>query len=105
MSESQVLRVGRSTATSSKHHTADAVLVYRVKSKKKKKKGTPGLRLIEKLFRRNASARATLATDYLDRHKRSSRKRRDGWLSDLPVNLFRSRRKSMKRLRLARLFF
>ncbi len=82
------------------------MLVYRVKNKKnKKKKGTAGLRFIEKLFRRNARANATMTTEYLDRHKRSNRKRRDGWLSDLPVNMFRARRKGSKRLRLARLFF
>ena len=103
MSASQILKIGRSAATPSTHPAAGAVLVYRVKSKKKKK-GTTGLRLIEKLFRRNARASATLTTDYLDRHKRSSRKRRDGWLRDLPLNLFRARRKATKRLKLARLF-
>jgi hypothetical protein len=104
MSASQVLRIKRGTVNASGNDGGNAILVYRVGSKGKKKKGTRGLGIFEKMLRRSADANKTMASEYLDRHKRSNRKRRDGWVRDLPVNVFRARGKSMKRLQLGRLF-
>jgi hypothetical protein len=75
------------------------VQVYRVK--RKSKKGTRGLRGIEKAARRVLTAQNTQVADYLDRHKRSNGKRRDGWLRDAAVNMVRSNRKGMKKLKLS----
>jgi hypothetical protein len=77
-----------------------AVQVYKVK--RKSKKGTRGLRGIEKAARRVLTAQNTQVSDYLDRHKRSNGKRRDGWLRDAAVNVVRSHRKGMKKLKLNR---
>ncbi len=77
--------------------------LYREKSKKRKK-GTPGLRQVERLLRRGVKANQSFTGTYLKRHDRSNRKRRDGWVRDLTVNLVRGQRKSMKSFRLRRLF-
>ena len=72
------------------------------KEKKGTKKGSRGLRGVEKLARRMLDAQSTMSSNLLDRHKRSNRKRRDGWLRDLAVNSVRAHRKGMKRLKLNR---
>src|SRR5438034_6181091 len=103
MPTSQVLRIKRGAVGESTPGGEDAILVYRVGAKRKKK-GTRGLRPFEKILRRGASASETMASEYLERHERSNRTRRDGWLRDFPVNVFRAQQKSLKRLKLRRLF-
>jgi hypothetical protein len=104
MPTSRFERIKRGGIGESTRSGDDAILVYRVE-RKRKKKGTRGLRIFEKILRRGASANETMASDYLERHKRSSGKRRDGWLRDFPVNVFRAQQKSLKRLKLGGLFF
>jgi len=78
-------------------------LVYKAKGKKKRKKQSRGLRGLEKLLRRGAKSQETYADAYLRRHKRSNRKKRDGWMKDLASNMVRAQDKSRKKLKLNRL--
>jgi hypothetical protein len=76
-----------------------------VKRKRKRKKQSKGLtRLFERVARRSAKADSKTAKAYLDRHRRSNRKKRDGWLRDLSYNIMRSRRKGGKSFKLSKLF-
>jgi hypothetical protein len=73
---------------------------------RKSKKQSKGLRPIERELRRVLEFNSDVINNYLERHRRSNEKRRDGWLSDLPSNMVRSIRKSKpKRLfRMKQLF-
>ena len=89
-----VLKAGPDGSTS-------PVQVYR--PKKKRKKQSKGLRVLERWTRRNAKASQTYADVYAARHKRSNRKRRDGWMRDLGYNLLKANAKSQKKMHLANL--
>jgi Family of unknown function (DUF6312) len=65
----------------------------------RRKKGSAGLREIEKMLRKRAQADQAAMSTYLARHQRSNEKRRDGWLRDLPVNAARANEKGAKILR------
>ncbi len=76
-----------------------------VEPKRKRKKQTKGLvRIMERLARRGAKANLKSAETYLERHKRSNRKRRDGWLRDQFENTNRANRKAYKAFKLSKLF-
>jgi len=75
-----------------------------VKHKKKRKKLSRGSRPMERLVRRMARANRKSSDIYLDRHNRSNRKKRNGWLRDLSYNVMRSNRKGQKGLKLSKLF-
>jgi hypothetical protein len=68
------------------------------------KKGSKMLKPVTRLVRRAAEAQEASASTYLARHEKSSAKRKDGWLSDLPVNVVKSARAGQKALKLQRLF-
>jgi hypothetical protein len=76
-------------------------LLYKKKSKRRKL--TAGLRSLEKVVRRVAKAESSFTDTYLEKHRRSNSKRRDGWLKDLDSNLARADKKGTKKLRLIRL--
>lgn len=99
------LRIGRSVQRITIiETTADGksgpVVLYKRKAKKKQ---TRGLSDIGKVIRRALDAERTYADDYVRRHDSSNDDRRDGWLKDLGSNMFRARRKGLKKLRLRRL--
>jgi hypothetical protein len=71
--------------------------------RRKKKKQTKALRPIERLVRTVSDGNDAVAGNYARRHRKSSRKRRDGWLRDLPLNLSRSATKGLREYDLARL--
>jgi hypothetical protein len=76
-----------------------------VKKKRKRKRKSKGLmRIMERVARRNAEANSEAADSYLSRHRRSNRKRRDGWVRDLGYNWMRARRKGDKKFKLSKLF-
>jgi len=58
------------------------------------KKQSRGLRPVERGVRNMLEFHVRVLDNYLGRHKRSNEKRRDGWLSDLPTNVFRAVKKS-----------
>ena len=72
--------------------------------KKRKKKGTKGLKSLEKMARRLSSAQNTAAEDYQRRHDQSNDKKKDGWLKDLGRNLFKAARKGGKKIKPAKIF-
>lgn len=69
-----------------------------------KKKGTKLVRPIERIARSLAEASDAATGTYLSRHKKSNRKRRDGWVRDVPTNLAKAGRNAFKEVRPAALF-
>jgi hypothetical protein len=57
---------------------------------KKKKKGTKGFGLVERIVRTGVNVGTAAGNSYLGRHKKSNEKKKDGWLKDAPVNVVRS---------------
>ncbi len=77
------------------------VVVYN--RRRSKKKQTKGLKPIERLVRTVADANDAMAGTYIRRHRRSNRKRKDGWLRDALVNLSKAGDKGRKELQDTRL--
>jgi hypothetical protein len=77
------------------------VVIYE-RPKRKKRKATRIFRPADKALRRLAEAQQAFTASYLGRHDASSRRKRDGWLIDLPRNVMVAGRKGAKRLRLSR---
>lgn len=72
--------------------------------RRRKKKSTRLVRPVERIVRSMADASNSAADSYLTRHKKSNRKRRDGWVRDGAANLTRASRKGLKELRPAAFF-
>ena len=68
------------------------------KKRKKKRKVSSWLKPIEKTQRKFLEAADKYSSEVLQRHNRSNRKRRDGWLDDIIVNQTRAVRKAYKKL-------
>jgi hypothetical protein len=68
------------------------------------KKGSALLKPADRVLRRVVQAQEASAAKYLARHEKSNGRRRDGWLSDLPVNIARAGRAGQKALKIQRLF-
>lgn len=62
----------------------------------KKKRGSKRLKPFEKALTRMVRERANASIIYLDRHRRSSDKKKDGWLKDMPRNIQTATRKARK---------
>ncbi len=62
------------------------------------KKHSKRLKPMEKFMRQHHKARLVATQDYLDRHERSSSKRKNGWLRDCLSNTLKSNRKGLKKL-------
>jgi hypothetical protein len=75
---------------------ATPVLVY--ERKRKKKKGSPLFRRMDKMVRRSMEAQRAFAEDYLRRHAKSNEKRKDGWVRDGLYNNMRAGRKAMREM-------
>ena len=76
-----------------------------VKRKRKRKKQSKGLtRIWERAARHGAKANKSTADSYLSRHRRSNKKRRDGWLRDYSYNWSRAGRKGGKKFKFSKLF-
>ena len=57
---------------------------------RKAKKQSKALRPLERFIRKLVRRRLETAQNYLSRHQRSNRRRKDGWLKDLPKNVVRA---------------
>ena len=62
----------------------------------KRKKGSRELRPLERLARGWAKTGEEVAATYVRRHRRSNRKRRDGWVRDMGANVARAARKGFR---------
>ena len=67
--------------------------LYKAK-KAKKKKQSKMLKLLEKSLRKSLKTQAKVAEDYLERHDRSNKKKRDGWVRDVVKNVGKAFKKS-----------
>jgi len=76
--------------------------VYRKKSKRKKI--SKRMRPIEKRARRISKGLATLTSEYTQRHNRSNRKKKNGWLKDIRKNVRKSAKSGRKKAKIKRLF-
>ena len=74
-----------------------ATTVYRAR-KRKKKKGTAGVREAERVVRAVGEAQKAVADTLVKRHKRSNRKQKDGWLRDLGQNVFKAGGKGLRKM-------
>ena len=72
------------------------VVIYN--RRRSKKKQSKGLKPFEQVVRTIADANDAVASTYVRRHKRSNRKRKDGWLRDVVVNLSKAGDKGRKEL-------
>lgn len=99
--------IKRITILQSKERSTDGGDVGRVvvKRKRKRKKKSKGLtRIWERVARQAAKSNKSTADNYLSRHRRSNRKRRDGWLRDYSYNWSRASRKGGKKFKLSKIF-
>lgn len=81
------------------HASPEGVQAETVFQKKtRKRKVSRPLKGIEKAHRRVLEAASSFASTLLDRHERSSSKRRDGWLRDGNWNVLKANRKAWKKL-------
>jgi hypothetical protein len=64
-----------------------------------KKNGTQMLRPLERIMRSLAETGDAATGTYLRQHKKSNRKRKDGWVRDVPGNYVKAARKGIKELR------
>jgi hypothetical protein len=68
----------------------------------KKKKGSRRLKPVESGVRRAMESFSTAADDYLARHDESNTKERDGWLMEMPGNVYKAVKKGSKRMKMNR---
>jgi hypothetical protein len=69
------------------------------KKGRKKKKSTAMFKPVEQMTRSIAEAADSATSTYLARHKQSNRKRKDGWIRDIPMNVLRASNKAAKEIR------
>lgn len=77
------------------------VVLYKKSGGKKKMSGP--LRPVEKAIRRLATAQQSFADTYVDKHHRSNRKNKDGWVRDIVPNIVDAGKNGRKKLRVNRL--
>ncbi|MGO9432636.1 DUF6312 domain-containing protein [Rhodoblastus sp.] len=95
----QILNLGKSIRKVSivKPGGSGVVVIHRGKRSRKKKQSWE-LRPFERVSRRFADANLASAKSYAKQHRKSNRKKRDGWLRDMPDNMMRAGSKGLKEL-------
>lgn len=66
---------------------------------KRRRRTSKRWRPFERMLRRFSTAQGTAASEYLDRHQRSSRRKKNGWLKDLRKNASKAGRRGLKKLK------
>ena len=97
----KVRRVIQLVRTESGTLTADVVYA---REREGGKKGSAWFRPADRFLRRLVQAQEASSAKYLEWHEKSNTRRRDGWVSDLPVNVARAQRAGQKALKLQRWF-
>lgn len=85
------------------HSDEGLVEVARTEKKKRKRKRSKILKTPEKNVRVVLGAARTFYEELEDRHERSTRERKDGWIADAPRNVLKAQRKAAKKLRKLRI--
>jgi len=86
-----------------RQRSSSGIAVYRYGKKGgKRKKRTRELRGVERLVRRSAMAGSAFSDRYLREHRKSNRKKRDGWLRDFDDNVYKASKKGSKRFKARR---
>lgn len=88
--------VGRMTVLRRDMQTGHVYVASVLKNEGGKKKNTKLMRPVEKLVRRLGKAQAKSASIYSERHERSSRKKKNGWLFDLVSNMRKAQSQGWK---------
>ena len=78
------------------------VLFARDKKKRKKKRAGMGAGMVQQVAERMIDAQKAFADTLADRNDCSQREKPDGWLTDLPSNLFKASCAAGKKVRLYR---
>jgi len=74
-----------------------AIVLHKAK-KSKKKKQSKQLQPMERGMRHMAEANLASAKSFSNSHKKSNRKKKDGWLRDLSKNFMTAQRKGSKKM-------
>ena len=88
--------VRRITVIHTDSKTSSAEVIYEKGAKSRKT--SRALRPVEKLHRRVLKAQKSFADEALALHDKHARKRKNGWLRDAPVIVFKANRKALKKL-------
>lgn len=86
------------TVTGGSDDTAGQALTVVYRRKGKKKRSSRYMRPMDKLVRRFARGEKTFFRKYLDRHYRSNKKRKDGWVRDIISNTARAITPAVRRI-------
>src|SRR5689334_8061294 len=70
---------------------------------RKRKRQSRRLKPVESAVRRAMEAVSIASGDYLHRHETANSKKRDGWLMEMPGNVFKAVKKGSKRAKLNRM--
>lgn len=76
----------------------DNINVETLYRRRKKRKQSKWVKPFEKSQRRSLKASKIFVSELLDRHNRSSGKRKDGWLRDSGKNTMKAARKTYKKM-------
>jgi len=82
---------------------SSGLAVYKVKKKKKKKRRSREMKGIERMVRRGAMADSGFSKRYLREHRKSNRKKKDGWARDFSDNIYKAGKRGRKKLKIRRL--
>jgi hypothetical protein len=75
-----------------------------IRGKRKKKKQSKSLRMFERLARQHAAMGQSTSNNYLKRHHKSNRERKNGWARDYAYNLLRAIRRGGRKIKPWKLF-
>jgi hypothetical protein len=76
------------------------VIVKGRKGRRSRRRQTEGLGWVEAFTHETARAASAGVDTYLKRHERSNKRKRDGWIRDLPDNMWSAYSKSKRQFRL-----
>ena len=96
------ISIVKAAARSTDGVPAERVIVEPKRKRKKKSKGL--LRVLENMVCSGPKATKATALSYQARHRRSNRKRRDGWMRSYMYNLLRAGMKGRKEIKFMKLF-